>query len=132
MDDCPGEVREAVDGDDWLLPPHAVSAAAVSRIDEITRTFCLMVASSVSRVVGDVDFFMTAAHYSLLRLLHNYRSTAAQVSLRAHPRDDRAFATTSSRRCGCRPAIVRTHTCRRRRQRRGASRLRCRGTAPMS
>ena len=42
-DDCPDEGGEAVEGDDWLPPPHAVRAAVVSRMDEITLALRLMV-----------------------------------------------------------------------------------------
>jgi hypothetical protein len=42
-EDCPDEVGEAVEGDETLPPPHAVSAAAVSRIDVMTRALRFMV-----------------------------------------------------------------------------------------
>jgi hypothetical protein len=58
-DDGPDEGGEAVDGDETLPPPHAVSAAA-SRIDEMTCALGFMVllpCCAATPVVGDVDFF---------------------------------------------------------------------------
>ena len=42
-DDCADEVGEAVEGDETLPPPHAVSAAAVSKIDDMTHALRFMV-----------------------------------------------------------------------------------------